>query len=397
MNPAWAGWQWNPAQAGDSYGNPSTVVASSNNGEQIYVKTIPKQWALNNVDSECSMETWITLEDTVAHVHNRLTNYRSDPTLYQAYAQELPAVYTIGTLNHLVTYSGVHPFTGGAITEYNNPGTAWEAWRSTENWAALVNSSNPATAWGLGVFHPGSCEFIGGFGGPRGVGGPTSASCGYIAPLRYEILDSNIVYDYDYDLILGNLSTIRSYVDTHQPDTRPDYRFSGSRAHWWFYANAADTGTPALADHLRVMLPESDPQMYGPYSAWRAEDAPMIYIRAAYHLNNPDPGDLLGQLFWDVNNSGTFGDTRYIYFPIINDGAYHTYAIDLSSVSSYTGLISQLRFDPVIRGAAGDYVDIQFISSIVPEPASIILLGMGALFALFATFVRRRMTAKARP
>src|SRR5262249_51637355 len=63
LNPTsyWTNWSWNAIAAGDTYGNPSTVLEQANDGKTIYTKTAPLQWALNNVACECLIEQWITL------------------------------------------------------------------------------------------------------------------------------------------------------------------------------------------------------------------------------------------------------------------------------------------------------------------------------------------------
>jgi len=83
-------------QGGDAYGNRSTLISASNSGTQIYVKSRPKEWALQNVAAECTLEEWITLSGSVVTVRNRLTNARADATQYAARTQELPAVYHLG-------------------------------------------------------------------------------------------------------------------------------------------------------------------------------------------------------------------------------------------------------------------------------------------------------------
>jgi len=60
--PAWVGLGWNPIQAGDVYGNPSQVVTVEKLPNQLYVKTIPKQFAINNETGEATIEHWIRLE-----------------------------------------------------------------------------------------------------------------------------------------------------------------------------------------------------------------------------------------------------------------------------------------------------------------------------------------------
>jgi hypothetical protein len=57
------------------------------------------------------------------------------------------------------------------------------------------------------------------------------------------VLDANIVYEYDFNLIVGTLTGIRSWVSTHRSDHRPDYHFGTSRQHW--YPNYGDAGVPS--------------------------------------------------------------------------------------------------------------------------------------------------------
>ncbi|HKI20714.1 MAG TPA: hypothetical protein VKA15_22680, partial [Isosphaeraceae bacterium] len=81
-HPGWKNWSWNPIGSGDVYGHPARVVEHKNDGTKLYAKTIPMQWALNNVPGECTFETWITLEGHGARVRNQLVNHRSDHTQY---------------------------------------------------------------------------------------------------------------------------------------------------------------------------------------------------------------------------------------------------------------------------------------------------------------------------
>jgi hypothetical protein len=167
-------------------------------------------------------------------------NHRADRTQYPARDQELPAVYTVGRLHRLFIYDGPGPFTGAPLRQVNNSGPPWASWKATENWAALVDDGGR----GVGVVHPGVYSYIGGFHGPPGKGGPKDNPTGYIAPVRQEVLDHNIVYEYRYALVLGTLEEIRAYAVAHRvPDTRPDYRFDRDRQHWT-NSGAADAGFP---------------------------------------------------------------------------------------------------------------------------------------------------------
>jgi hypothetical protein len=350
-HPGWKGWPWNPIGSGDVYHHPSRAIEHSNDGKVLTVKTIPMQWALNNVPGECTFETRITLEGRAAHVRCRLDNHRADKTRYPAHDQELPAVYTVGKLYRLFTYDGHAPFTGGPLSPIQNAGPPWATWKGTENWAALVDDKGD----GLGVVHPGVYSFTGGFHDKPGKGGPKDNPTGYISPIRQEILDHNIVYEYRYDLVLDSLDAIRAYaVAQRVVDTRPDYRFAKDRQHWT-YADATDVGFP-IEGHLRVHPGRQDPQMIGPEQHWSAEAMPKLHIRAAYAR------PARGEVFWLVDGEKGFSSERRAAFDAIPDGAFHTYEVDLAAIPNYRGTITGLRFDPVGSAVEGEEVKVEFIS-----------------------------------
>src|SRR5262249_51018927 len=154
-----------------------------------------------------------------AHIRCRLNNHRPDRTQYPANDQELPAVYTIGKLHRLFTYDGDKSFEGGPLRQIQNDGPPWANWKATENWAALVD----ARGVGVAVIQPGVYLFIGGFHGRPNNGGPKDDPTGYISPVRKEILDHNIVYEYRYVLVVGTLEEIREIAAANRSrDTRPD-------------------------------------------------------------------------------------------------------------------------------------------------------------------------------
>ncbi|MFM7205479.1 MAG: autotransporter-associated beta strand repeat-containing protein, partial [Planctomycetaceae bacterium] len=360
QHPSWSPWPWNPVQAGDAYGTRSTLISSSNSGTQLYVKSHPKQWALQNVDSECTLEEWLTISGSVVTVRNRLTNARSDTTQYAARTQELPAVYTWAKLTQLKTYSGTAPFTGGGLSVVPNAGPPWTTFRATEGWAAYVDAND----WGLGVFAPNNVKFIGGFSGTAGTGGVTSPNTGYIAPIRSEIIDDDIVYEHTYHLILGSLASIRAYAVANKPELRPDYQFRGTRD-GWTYANASDTGFP-IADRIRVNVASSDPQMLGPECSFAAADVPKLYVRVAASVAGV--AQTAARLYWERDNGAAAMSTAQSQaLTVTADGQFRTYEMPLSGTSTWTGQISRLRFDPVGSGTTGDFVEVQFISAFAPS------------------------------
>ncbi len=358
QDPNYNPFPWNPVQAGDAFGNPSELLASSNVNGVIYIKTRPKQWSLQNYPSDCIIEQWILLDGPAVRVHCKLTNQRSDHTQYPPYGQELPAVYGIGTLCHLFSYTGLAPFTGDALTEQP---AVWPFfnWRATENWGALVNSNN----FGVGIHHPDAIDMVGAYYAPTSnpcTGESPDNNTAYLGPHHLEVLDYNIVYQYDFNLIVGTLTDIRNWVYTHHSDPRPDYSFRTSRSHW--YANYGDAGPPR--GFLRQYLNGPDPTLTGPFCAFPASTCPTIYFAARYVMSSP-PAHAFAQLFWDTNNLGCcddFSETRSEIVPVIPDGKWRIYSFNVGANPAWSGLISQLRFDPIQSGGPGDYVDIAGIS-----------------------------------
>ncbi|OYT17639.1 MAG: hypothetical protein B7C24_01655 [Bacteroidetes bacterium 4572_77] len=362
QHPSWDNWAWNPVQAGDCYNNSSQIIDFTNDGTTLYTKSIPKQWALNNVDSESFMETWVTIQENVVYVKNRLTNYREDQTQYSAKHQELPAIYTVGTLHKLFTYNGNEPFTNDALTEISNNGPPWEYWYSMEGWSALVNDDN----WGLGIYHPGAIVTVGGFHGTPGVGGPYSDNTGYIAPLHVDIIDHDIVYNYEYALILGDLNDdIRSYVYENAPLTGPNYVFHEDRQHCLHY-NVAEEETPTFSGSWNLALNHIDSQIHTPPSLWNADDIPTVFIKAAYHTQS-DQADI-----FFVGEDGAIIAEKRVQFTIIPDGEVHIYEIDLSSNPLYIDNITRLRFDPLIGYSEGDEVDLYSIRTSISTENNIL-------------------------
>lgn len=352
QHPAYANWSWNPVQAGDAYNHRSEVLEENSDGTTLYVKCIPKQWALFSVDSECTMETWITLQDNRVHVRNVLTNFRSDTNRYHGFHQELPAVYTVGTLHRLFTYTGQNPFTNDDLTQINNNGPPWSYWTSTENWSALVDDNN----WGLGVFHPGAYYTVGGFHGSPGIGDPSSVNTGYIAPLQSDILDHNIVYEFEYTLILGDLyDDIRPYVYSQAPAPGPNLVFTKDRQHC-VPANMTDPA-PLYQGHWPLTLDQNDPIITLPISQWHAEAVPRILIKAAYRTQGE-----AAEVFF-AGADGVFTGEKRLAVPIIPDGLVRTYEVDLSSHPLYEGIITRLRFDPIWGQTLGDEVDLYAITT----------------------------------
>lgn len=215
---SWSGgpWPWNPIGAGDQHGNTGHILSVGSvpgRPNSIHIITKPLQWACDNVACDCTFERKIWLDEDAVWVEATLHNDRADHTDYGAFDQELPATYTVGTLDTLACYTGGAPFTNAPLQTWPDAsGPPWKpgAITCTENWAAFYN---PSTTFGMGLFRPDCDRFLTGFAGKHGTGGPnTEGSTGYIAGLGHMDLRWNENFTYKFALVLGNLDTIRSYV-----------------------------------------------------------------------------------------------------------------------------------------------------------------------------------------
>ncbi|WP_128546511.1 hypothetical protein [Larkinella soli] len=358
-HPLWKDTGWNPILAGDSFGNRSQVLDWSNNGQEIYVKTKPMLWPYDNEPAECTIETWIRVEGNAIRVKHRLINNRTDTTQYSARPQELPAVFLNAPYHQIITYTGNKPFTSDAVLKtesrsvnqiYGGIGLA-----ATENWVALVDNAG----FGLGLWKKNNYYFQAGAFGTAYTGNQYDFTSCYVTSTAYEVLDHNIRYEYEYALILGTVDQIRQFVYKQaRPDPIPDYRFVSDRQSWWYY-QGADRGFP-IKNELDIPLDKGNFLLIGPVGYWQAADVPKLYVKGAFKT---DAGQ--ARIRWKKPGDPEYLSTNYLDFPIVGDGVYRTYEIDLTKAPGWQGTLSQLGFEPAVaeKGGPGKYARIQSISA----------------------------------
>jgi hypothetical protein len=213
QSPSWSPWPWNPIQGGDYARNRAPIITSEKTATSLYVKCTPMLWDMNNKPAEATMEQWTTIEGNVIRVKNKLTSFRTD-NLYGENIlrdQEIPAVYPVSALKNLYSYFGSSPWTNAPM---DNPAVVflssgfWGRYNTvTEKWMAFVDDNQ----WGIGVYSPAATKFLAGMSGSAG-GEATSASTSYISPVRQERLMKNSVMEYEYFLVVGTLSEIRTKI-----------------------------------------------------------------------------------------------------------------------------------------------------------------------------------------
>lgn len=354
VHDSWKQLGWNPIQSGDVYENRSEVTAHRNDGKELYVRCTPMHWPLKGVPGECAFECWFTLEGNTVKARARLTNRRPDKTQYPARAQELPAVYSNGPWYKLVTYIGDKPFTNAkptvVVDRDDGKGWPWRNYQSTERWSALLDKDDR----GLGVYMPDALEFVGGFAGQKGSGGSKDSPTGYMSPLIRETLDHNIVFDYDYTLIVGSLKEIRDYVYEQEKDRGlPSWSYAKDRQHW-VCDGAIDEGWP-VREGLRADLGQAKQVVLSsPKTFWRSEDAPVLTIRASFKTKATtatlllQPYDELAAGDWaqwgpERAKRPKPAEPLRIPFKINGDSRIHTIKIDLSAHTQYRGGMTQIK------------------------------------------------------
>ena len=366
---------WDPIQAGDDFGHPSQVLALERQTNSLYAKTIPKQFGVNNEPGEATIEHWIRLEGNIVKVHAKVVMLRSDHTQYEARQQEFPCVYLNGDYHNMWFYRDGTPYTNRPlhVERIVPPSTMlFGDVFPTEPWMASTNDKG----YGVGLYVPNNYEWKRGYFGSDLSGNETSTVGSYIAATNRVLLDYNLVYEWDYELIAGSLNKIRSYVYSKpRSSAGPNYRFDTSRK-GWYYQKAQDTGWP-IQNKLHVSLDDADSykRITSPYVFWKGRDNPKIYLRAAFNIKNKDPRFTKFRLNWRRSEDQTIYRTgdRFTDFPIQNDGNFHTYEIDLSHNEDWLNHnIGQIQFttitdNPEVPNASG-WVEMEWVATSADGP-----------------------------
>jgi len=265
-------WSYNPVQGGNirdkdtGYGNEaSKIIDYRKTDKELYIKTRPLDWGKNSIEYEDSyitdsyMEAWYVFEDGMIKTYCRFVDFSGYPSNFTD--QELPALYTIEPLNHLVYYGSEkseekvkeenitltekgedNPEFWGVSSNYNayhkdNPQEGDISYPldndryCSENWAAFTASSN-ADSFGIGVYSPGVTDFTVGtypqiyntidngdrtytettnknYRHAQSVNPSAEDPTSYIAPVDQMTFESYKPYEYSYYVTTGTAAKIR--------------------------------------------------------------------------------------------------------------------------------------------------------------------------------------------
>jgi WD40 repeat protein len=92
---------------------------------------------------------------------------------------------------------------------------------------------------------------------------------------------------------------------------------------------------------LNGMSTGNDPSIGSPVFAIDAKSNPIINIRM-----NVSAGDS-AQLFFITSSDKNYDETKSLRFTVSGDSNFHTYVLDMSTISGWKGTITQIRLDPI--------------------------------------------------
>lgn len=209
-------WAYNPVQGGDQYNHRSKLVDwhVSEDGQSIYVKCRPLDWAQNNSLTPSYMENTYTIRDGLIVVDNRFIDF-SGYTHRDAH-QELPAFYTVSYLSDFVYYAGKNAFSEDALTVKKdlpfwggNSGAYFEL-SCAETWGAWVSPEG----YGIGVYTPMADILLAGRHAYNGSKSAGNNATNYVAPLITYRMKTLEPFSYSYYITTGRTEEIRDAFRT---------------------------------------------------------------------------------------------------------------------------------------------------------------------------------------
>jgi hypothetical protein len=407
-SPRWKGIGYNPLQAGDDGGNPSPILFHGFVNGWIYTKAQCLSWAHQNARRlPFFYEQWVRVDSNKVHVYVRLTHQRSDKTFYEAKSQEWPMMMINGARN-VHFYNGSFPYTNDPTTvtdgieTRNSDGTILThegtPFTITEPWQGVEIGTNAGAPRLIGLYTPGYFHVNYNVSGIQNratsEGGNTIT---YTANQPMIHLDSDNTWLRSYTYIIGSEPEIRQYVYAQERTATPDFVFDKAhgRNGWIIVDGGYDQKEPFSTDNWRVSVTgkaDNGPvngyhtKLISPYGSWKTSDFKTLYIRMAYSGPATIGPQAPLRLAWLLNGQasdgfdGGFPKQNAIRFPrgvrsateqsigfsAINDGLFHTYKIDFTGSTNWTGIVQQFEiahnFKPVFV-APGEVLTVQYVGA----------------------------------
>ena len=351
-------WRWNVDAAGSLYGDSGPRATVTNlTAVSATVVSSPIQWACHDVVAPATFTMDIALVGSAVEVNFTLVNARTDIGRLDQFAstQELPASFFRGDYCDLVLYNGSAPFTGDSALSHIGPMYPDFDTLPTERWAAFVSRAGDAVGvWAPHLTNLGAAHYVPLNGSDSCVGDAGTDAAGYLAPWTDEIIDANIVYSYEFALVLGSVDEVRAYATARHAagddlPALPHYVFGPTRARCTYLNGLVDSGWPVPADGVVLALDAVANGLgliVGPHEAWSAADAPTIFVNASLPA-----GTTLALLFEQYGTPQPCDACGVASAPA-RGGGFEVFALDMASNPNFAGRIQRLVLRPTTQQLA---------------------------------------------
>ncbi len=219
---------------------------------------------------------------------------------------------------------------------------------------AFVNNNK----WGVGIYNPNSTYFSAGMAGNPG-GEAHDGSTSYISANRWETLNKNSVFEYDYYIIVGTVEEIRAKVyqlnvkNYHPQIERWEFNDDNNFEGWGLSHSLSGK---VANGYLNLQITGIDPYMENYNSLLDALKINTLDIKMK---NNTT--DNQAAFFFIRSDSVLY---HMIGFNIVpNDTVYRDYLIKLDSNVGWKGTVVRVRLDPAQNVSTGsisiDYIRLE--------------------------------------
>ena len=368
---------YNPVQGGDVAGRDSRLIDFEIGEDYIYVKAQPLDWPLRNSPTPSYMENKYVVKDDCIQVFNRFIDFSG--WTHPALDQELPAAYTVNTLDTFVWYNGAKPWTGDALCYIDDwskidPNTGKSSHYiqlkqpNTETWCALIDSD---TGYGLGIYVPNTDKFLtmrylsGQKGDTQDKGNP----CSYMCPIAVLNIVSFQPIEYSYLLAAGNTEQIRQvFTQNRDFDANEGLNIKvPARAPYNGEVANADVDFTKAENLSAIYYPRNTAYLFDKAQGalmLRATDADpnvtLLFDHAGQQFNARDYAFIEIDYMIPTTNAQSSYEAQLflcsgrvevpeaeaaVTHALIADGQYHTLQIPVKDLQFWEGLIHMIRFD----------------------------------------------------
>ena len=185
----------------------------------------------------------------------------------------------------------------------------------------------------------------------------------YISPVSTDVLDHNIVFEFDLAVRVGKLDELRNYFTGFMSKRIPPaWNFAKDRQHW-VPMDCTDAGWP-IQNGLRLTIAKGNKKarIEGPIRPFRAETVQKLRITGAWKGLKGT-----GHVTWKQMGNDKQAKPLSATFTIPEGEKLTTVEVDLGSNPEFKGLITQ--FNVWLADNPGDGGEV-VISSIVTVPVS---------------------------